>query len=135
MSILSPFDFNDNNITFRFVDINILQTIDLCGEDFFLIPGFLKTDSVSRINVPRNSLKGLFAFNIKSYDLSNNDFTDMQYCMDEAIWTDLSYSESVVIKEKAITKFENKYFFIKSCASKPIMTAGAKARVRLSTNF
>jgi hypothetical protein len=125
MSILSPFDFNDNNITFRFVDINILQTIDLCGEDFFLIPGFLKTDSVSRINVPRNSLKGLFAFNIKSYDLSNNDFTDMQYCMDEAIWTDLSYSESVVIKEKAINpslkyqqlKYDLTRYFIKSITS------------------
>ena len=125
MSILSPFDFNDNNITFRFVDININQSIDLSGEDFFLIPGFLKTDSVSRINVPRNSLKGLFAFNIKSYDLSNNNFNNMQYCMDEAFWTDLSYSDSLVVKEKAINpnlkyqqlKYDLTRYFIKSITS------------------
>lgn len=123
--VLPPYDFNDSNITFRFVDVNLNQTMDLCGEDFFLIPGFLKTDSVSRINIPRNRLTGLFAFNINTYDLSMNDFTKLRYCMDKTFWRTIPFSDSIVIKEKAINptikyqqlKYDLTRYFIKTITS------------------
>lgn len=123
--VLPPYDFNDSNLTFRFVDVNLNQTIDLCGEDFFLVPGFLKTDSVSRINVPRNKLTGLFAFNINICDLSANNFTKLRYCMNKTFWNKLTFSDSIVIKEKAINpnikyqqlKYDLTRYFIKTITS------------------
>jgi hypothetical protein len=123
--VLPPYDFTDSSLTFRFVDVNLNQTIDLCGEDFFLIPGFLKTDSVSRINIPRNKLTGLFAFNINIYDLLVENFTKMRYCMDKTYWNTLTFSDSVVIKEKAINpnikyqqlKYDLTRYFIKTITS------------------
>lgn len=99
---LLPIEFNELNVLFRFVDINVSNSIDVSENDFFFIDGFIKSDAIARINVPRNLLYGLFLFNIKSYDLSNSYYDDMLYAMNKTIWPSLKYSESIVTNSTAI---------------------------------
>ena len=99
---LLPIEFNELNVLFRFVDVNVSNSIDVNENDFFFIDGFIKSDAIARINVPRNLLFGLFLFNIKSYDLSNSYYDNMLYAMDKTIWPSLKYSESIVTNSTAI---------------------------------
>jgi hypothetical protein len=97
---LPAVDFSGSILNFRFIDIDVSVTINLESGDFLFIPGFNNTDSVSRINIPRDLLNNLFLYTLTYTDLSNNVWSNMRYAMN--VWPDISFSNSKVILSKAI---------------------------------
>ena len=79
-------EFSGHILNFRFIDIDINVTIDLQSSDFLFIPGFNQSNSVSHINLPKDLFSKLFLYNIRYVDLSNNNYTRMQYAMDTTGW-------------------------------------------------
>jgi len=101
-SSLPAVDFSGSILNFRFIDIDVSVTITLESGDFLFIPGFTNTDSVSRINIPRDFLNNLFLYTLTYTDLSNNNWNHMKYAMN--VWPDISFSNSKVILTKAINQ-------------------------------
>ena len=99
---LPAVDFSGSILNFRFIDIDVSVTITLESGDFLFIPGFSNTDSVSRINIPRDFLNNLFLYTLTYTDLSNSNWTHMKYAMN--VWPDISFSNSKVILTKAINQ-------------------------------
>jgi hypothetical protein len=97
---LPAVDFSGSILNFRFIDIDVSVTINLESGDFLFIPGFNNTDSVSRINIPRDLLNNLFLYTLTYTDLSNSVWSNMRYAMN--VWPDISFSTSKVILSKAI---------------------------------
>lgn len=97
---LPAVDFSGSILNFRFIDIDVSVTINLESGDFLFIPGFNNTDSVSRINIPRDLLNNLFLYTLTYTDLSNSDWSNMRYAMN--VWPNISFSTSKVILSKAI---------------------------------
>jgi hypothetical protein len=97
---LPAVDFSGSILNFRFIDIDVSVIITLESGDFLFIPGFNNTDSVSRINIPRNLLNNLFLYTLTYTDLSNSNWTHMKYSMN--VWPDISFCNSKVILSKAI---------------------------------
>lgn len=97
---LPAVDFSGSIINFRFIDIDVSVIITLESGDFLFIPGFNNTDSVSRINIPRDLLNNLFLYTLTYTDLSNSNWTHMKYSMN--VWPDISFCNSKVILSKAI---------------------------------
>ena len=99
---ISPIDFTGSTLSFRFMNIDVDTVITLESGDFLFIPGFKTTDSIARVNIPRNLLNKLFLFNLTFVDLSNSNFNNMKYAMSSANWPDISFSNATVPKSKAI---------------------------------
>jgi hypothetical protein len=99
-SSLPAVDFSGSILNFRFIDIDVSVIITLESGDFLFIPGFNNTDSISRINIPRNLLNNLFLYTLTYTDLSNSNWNNMKYAMN--IWPDISFCNSKVILSKAI---------------------------------
>jgi len=102
LNTLPAVDFSGSILNFRFIDIDVSVTITLESGDFLFIPGFTNTDSVSRINIPRDFLNNLFLYSLTYADLSNNNWTHMKYAMN--VWPDISFCNSKVILTKAINQ-------------------------------
>jgi hypothetical protein len=103
---LNAIEFTNNNIIFRFIDIAVQVEIPLEFGDFNFIPGFPKSDSISRINLPINNFSTLFYYNITQIDLANNDFTNMFYAVNSNSFNnlqDIPFSESIVDRKTAIS--------------------------------
>jgi hypothetical protein len=99
---ITPIDFNGSTLSFRFMNIDVDTVITLESGDFLFIPGFKKSDSMARLNIPRNLLNKLFLFNLDFVDLSNSNFNNMKYAMSTADWPDISFSNSVVPRANSI---------------------------------
>ena len=102
---LNAIEFSNNNITFRFIDIAVQVEIPLEFGDFNFIPGFPKSDSISRINLPIDNFSTLFYFNITQNDLSNNNFSNMFYAINSKSFNnsiDVSFCDSIVTRATAI---------------------------------
>jgi hypothetical protein len=99
---LPAVDFSGSILNFRFIDIDVSVTITLESGDFLFIPGFGNTDSVSRINIPKDFLNNLFLYTLTYTDLSNSNWTHMKYAMN--VWPDISFCNSKVIVTKAINQ-------------------------------
>ena len=121
MSTLNAIEFsNNNNIIFRFIDIAVQVEIPLEFGDFNFIPGFQKSDSISRINLPIDNFSTLFHFNITQNDLADNNFTNMYYAINPISFNnlhDISFCDSIVNRTTAINptfRFQQlKYDFIR----------------------
>jgi hypothetical protein len=103
---LNAIEFSNNKIIFRFIDIAVQVEIPLEFGDFNFIPGFPKSDSISRINLPINNFSTLFYFNITKNDLEDNNFTNMYYAINSNSFNNLqnvSFSESIVNRTSAIS--------------------------------
>jgi hypothetical protein len=99
---LHAVDFSGSVLNFRFIDINASVTINLESGDFVFIPGFSATDSIARINIPKDYLSNLFKFRLSYTDLSNSNWTNIKYAMNEPAWNDVAFSMSKVNTSKAI---------------------------------
>jgi hypothetical protein len=105
-STLNAIEFSNNHVTFRFIDISVQAELPLQLGDFVFIPGFPKSNSNSRINLPINNFSTLFNFNITKHDLSNNDFTNMYYAINVSSFNNLnnvSFSNSIVNRSTAVS--------------------------------
>jgi hypothetical protein len=84
------------------MNIDVDTVITLESGDFLFIPGFKKSDSMARLNIPRNLLNKLFLFNLDFVDLSNSNFNNMKYAMSTADWPDISFCNAVVPRANSI---------------------------------
>ena len=103
---LNAIEFSNNNITFRFIDIAVQVEIPLEFGDFNFIPGFPKSDSISRINLPIDNFSTLFQFNITRSDLADNNFSNMYYAINSNSFNnskDISFCDSIVNRTTAIS--------------------------------
>lgn len=89
-------DFNNNNLQYRFIDLDLSVVITLEDSDFLFIPGFQATDSKARLNVPRDLFSKLFYYSVNYPDLLRSDYTKIKYAMDSSGWFDASYSNAIV---------------------------------------
>jgi hypothetical protein len=105
---LQAIDFSGSFLNFRFVDITASVTLNLESGDFVFIPGFDKTDSVARINIPIDYLSKLFIFKMTFTDFSNSNWSNTKYAMD--VWNDISFSMSKVDISKAIIPTANSQY-------------------------
>lgn len=103
---LNAIEFSNNNITFRFIDIAVQVEIPLEFGDFNFIPGFPKSDSISRINLPIDNFSTLFQFNITPNDLADSNFSNMYYAINSNSFNnskDISFCDSIVNRTTAIS--------------------------------
>uniref|UniRef100_A0A6C0JKC9 Uncharacterized protein n=1 Tax=viral metagenome TaxID=1070528 RepID=A0A6C0JKC9_9ZZZZ len=103
---LNAIEFSNNNITFRFIDIAVQVEIPLEFGDFNFIPGFPKSDSISRINLPIDKFSTLFYFNITKNDLDDNNFTNMFYAINSNSFNnseDIPFSNAIVDRATAVS--------------------------------
>ena len=103
---LNAIEFSNNNITFRFIDIAVQVEIPLEFGDFNFIPGFPKSDSISRINLPIDKFSKLFYFNITQNDLADNNFTNMFYAINSNSFNnseDIPFSNAIVDRATAVS--------------------------------